>query len=160
MTCLLSLEDDLKSCVPWPPALLEHELGEEICCVLPPGPDGVCVTQLVHCGPRVRCAAEWFADVRLDLGVTRGVQLYRNAGSGKPWKNLQRLLRQAKMGQVGRAVLVARARARVCVCGGGGCVCVCVCMCVCVRAGRWGLELCTCGTQTCRGSEHCHTAIP
>eukprot|EP00198_Chlamydomonas_reinhardtii_P009294 XP_001698631.1 predicted protein [Chlamydomonas reinhardtii] len=99
VTCLLSLEDDLKSCVPWPPALLEHELGEEICCVLPPGPDGVCVTQLVHCGPRVRCAAEWFADVRLDLGVTRGVQLYRNAGSGKPWKNLQRLLRQAKMGQ-------------------------------------------------------------
>ncbi|KXZ46101.1 hypothetical protein GPECTOR_47g378 [Gonium pectorale] len=99
VVCLLTLEDDLKSCVPWPAPLLEHELGEEICCLLPPGPDGVVLTQLVHCGPRVRCAAEWFGDVRLDLGVTRALQLYRNASNGKPWKNLQRMLRQAKMGQ-------------------------------------------------------------
>lgn len=48
---LLALEDDLKTRVPWPAALLGHELGEEVSCVLP-GPEGLLVTQLVHYGLR------------------------------------------------------------------------------------------------------------
>ncbi|GFR50637.1 hypothetical protein Agub_g12884, partial [Astrephomene gubernaculifera] len=115
VTSLLTLEDDLKSAVPWPAPLLEHELGEEICCVLPPGPDGVVATQLVHNGLRVRCAAEWFNDVRLDLNVTRAVQLYRSTCNGKPWKQLHRMLRQAKMGQT----LISGSMHRLLVSGGG-----------------------------------------
>ncbi len=48
---LLCLEDDLKTRVPWPAALLGHELGEEVSCVLP-GHEGLLVTQLVHYGLR------------------------------------------------------------------------------------------------------------
>ncbi len=65
--------------------------------------------------PRVRCAAEWFPDVRLELGVTHGVQLYRHAAGGKPWKGLQRLMGRAR----GGAALLSAQMHRQLLRGGG-----------------------------------------